>query len=175
MAATGTLKSVVLAPGQCIVLPAGTTIDSLIVTGNASATSTCGALPAPSSYKCGYFAFYLDSDTGNLKALDETTTQYVSVKVGSTTYIINEYVISSGDNPGSLLSYGTLNLHITDLAIFQFTSVNRLELSDRQLIWLYFQVPETLYDSLELKISDRGTLYYLKPNEAVCGEYDNPT
>lgn len=172
---SGTLKSVSLAPGECIVLPAGAVIDSVIVTGDAAATSTCGVLPTPSSYKCGYFALFLDSETGDNKPLDESSTYCTSVKVGATTYMINEKIIASGENPGTPISAGTLNLHITDLPIFEFMAVAQTALTDRQLIWIYFQTPETLYDSLEMKISDRGTYYYLKPNDAECGDYPNPS
>lgn len=167
------LKSISLAPGECIVLPAGAVIDSVIATGDAAATSTCGVLPAPSSYKCGVFYLNVDDDANDNHPNDEETTMLSWIKVGSTTYTLNELASS--------VSLGTLNLHITDLAIFQFTYISRYVIDDpgdnkRKAVYLYFQVPESLFDSLQLKITsnegmDTPPVYYLLPSERVCGEY----
>lgn len=174
MATTGTLKSVVLEPGDCIVLPAGAEIQSIVLNGDASVTSTCGTLPTPENYKCGFFSILVDNDDNPGHSMDEQDTYYTSIKVGNTTYVINELVVQ-GENPGSATAVGTLNLHITDLAIFQFTAVTQTNLTKRSAVWLYFQVPESLYDQVELKVTNHGVLQYHKPYDATCGEYPNPT
>lgn len=174
MATTGTLKSVVLEPGDCIVLPAGAEIQSIVLNGDASVTSTCGTLPTPENYKCGKFAMFVDQTTGT-HPLDEDHTVYINVKVGDTTYVLNENVCIGGDaaNPTPA---GTLNLHLgTDLPIFKFTAVTLTGLVDRTLYWIYFQVPESLYDKIELKIETFGNAMYLRPYDADCGDYPNPT
>lgn len=170
---TSTLKTAVLAPGECIILPQGAVVQAVILDGAASVTSTCGDLPAPSSYKCGYFYFICDVDDNDGHSMDEDYTYYTSVKVGGTTYILNEKVLN-GDNPGTLTSIGTLNLHITNLALFQFTGITRNVLSKRQGINLFFKVPEPLFNELELKVDNRGSTQYYRPIEIDCDTYPDP-
>lgn len=168
------LKSIVLEPGQCIVLPANAVIQSLIVNGNASATSTCGDLPAPENYKCGKFALFVSHESGTYP-LDEDNTIYSRIKVGDTTYVLNENVCIGGDASNPTLA-GTLNLHLgTDLPIFEFKSVTVTTLTNRTLYWIFFQTPESLYNTVELKIETFGNAMYLKPYDATCGEYPNPS
>lgn len=165
-----TLKSIVVPAGDCVILPADAVINSIVVDGAATATSTCGALPTPSSYKCGFFSFFVDVDVNDENPLDEENTFYTSITVGGNTYIINELVVQ-GDNPGTLTAVGTLNLHITDTALFEFMAVDRTLLEERQLVSLFFRVPDALYDTLDLKLSDRGTFYHLYPQEQDCEDY----
>lgn len=164
---TATYKSITLGPGECVVLPKGAEITSIITNGSITATSTCGDLPTPSAYKCGLFAFFLDAEGGALGAMEEDQVLVVSVKVGNTTYIINEY-------PATIVMESEYNVHITDQALFKFMAIRTAPLEDRELYYLYFQAPEDLWSTIELKITDRGTAYYLKPNDATCGEYPDP-
>lgn len=170
---TSSLKTVVLGPGECVMLPQGATVQAIVIDGAATVTSTCDNLVTPSSYKCGYFYFICDVDDNDGHSMDEDYTYYTSVRIGGTTYIINEKVLS-GENPGTLTPIGTLNLHITDLALFQFTSVTRTVLSKRQGINLFFKVPEPLFDELELKVDNHGSTQYYKPIEIACDTYPEP-
>lgn len=164
-------KTVTLQVGEQFTLPKGATV--VLTTGTLS--NTCGIeLPPISTYKCGKFAIFLDSDVGDLKALDETTTRIMSIKVGSQTYVIDKKIVETGDNPGTLTTTILLNGYILNNTLFEFTAITRAELSDRQLIYIYFKTFDTFFENLELKISDRGTFYYLKPSEEVCGVYPNP-
>lgn len=174
MATIGTLKSVVLEPGECVVLPQGAVIQSVVLNGDASVTSTCGTLPTPENYKCGYFSLLVDNDDNSGHSMNEEDTYYVSLQVGGTTYMINELVVQ-GENPGTATGYGTLNLHITDLDIFQFTSVTQTNLTKRSAVWLFFKVPESLYDEVELKVTNHGVVQYHRPYDATCGEYPSPS
>lgn len=171
------LKSIVLNPGECIVLPAGAEITSVLVNGAASITSTCGELPPIENYKCGYFFLYMDATTGNTHSMDSDSL-YSSIKVGDTTSILNELITHTDTDNPIPCSSAQLNLHLTDLAIFQFMSVNWLEADDRIAIKLYFQAPESLWDTIELKIDNRGVgnYMYLRPQEETeCGVFTNPT
>ncbi len=168
------LKSIVLGPGECVTFPKDAVIKSVLVNGSISATSTCGTLPTPTAYKCGVFYVFVAVTSGDLGPLDEENTFYISLKTGTNTYTINEKIVQ-GDNPGTLTAIGTLNLHITDIALFEFKAVTRTVLGDRQRVGIYFKVPEDLWDSTVLKVSDRGTFYNLDPNETECDVYPDPS
>lgn len=170
------LKSIELLPGECVILPSGAVIDSIIVNGAASVTSTCGDLPTPSQYKCGYFFLAIDCGTDTQESMDESQTYYTSITVGSNTYNIGERV--GALTCGTVTQEDVLNVHIPDLAIFQFMEVKNCEVgvadNARQEIFLYFQTPESLFDSVELKVLNRNHHHYYKPLEATCDEYADP-
>ena len=166
------LKSVVLGPGECIVLPADAVINSVLVTGAASVTSTCGDFPPLDTYKCGLFSVFIDEDGGTGDPNDETDTYVSYIKIGSNTYNMNELlfdVMTQGESK--------LNTHLTtnEQAIIKFMDVTNLTLADRTLIWIYFQAPESLYDTIEMELTNFGNAFYLKPYDATCGVYSNPT
>lgn len=167
MANTSSFKSITLAPGECFVLPKDAVVTSIVTSGAIVVTSDCGAaLPTPTSYKCGVFYFFIDETENDDTAMEEEIVTYSKITVGGNTYIINELAEPATE--------ATLNLHITDLALIEIKAIVKNVLSDRQRIGVYFQVPEDLFDSTVLQISDRGTLYNLPPNEATCGEYPEP-
>jgi hypothetical protein len=167
---TSSLKTITLGPGECAVLPAGAVITAVILDGAASATSSCGALPTPSAYVCGAFYLNVDDDASDNHPNDEESTNVSSVTVGGMTYVINENANTA--------SVAQLNLHITDLALFEFTSITRYSIDDagdnkRRAVYIFFRVPEPLFSSLQMKITaNEGMLepatYYLVPTEAEC-------
>lgn len=161
------IKTITINAGECAVLPAGAEVTTIIVNGGATVSSSCGTLPLPTAYKCGRFAFFIDQEAGSDSPMEPTQVVVESVKVGNTTWIINEF-------GGLVSSHTTYNLHITDQVLFKFTAVRSTVLTDRALFYLYFQAPEVIWDTIEMKITDRGTPYYLKPVDATCGEYPNP-
>jgi hypothetical protein len=172
---TSSYKTAVLKPGECIILPEGATISSVILDGAASVTSTCGELPTPSTYKCGYFFIILDADDNAGHSMDMDT-KYVSIKVGGNTYLINEPILYGDANSPTPTSVATLNVHITDLVLFEFKAVTENEVTSRTHIHLYFKVPEILFDTVELKIDNRGvgSYMYLKPLVETCDNYPTP-
>jgi hypothetical protein len=108
--------------------------------------------------------------------MDENSTYYVSIKVGNNTYDINEKVVQSEHPFLHPTPIGTLNAHVPDQAIFSFTNVNDCEVDDEgtnhhQNIALYFQVPEELFDQLELRVRNRDHSQYYKPIEHACADY----
>lgn len=161
-----TFKSITLTPGQCFILPVGAVVQSVVTEGAIDVTSTCGDLPAPTSYKCGVFYFFLDETADDDTAMEEEYVTYTQIKIGGTIYILNELANSASEID--------LNLHVTDTALFQFKAVQRNVLDDRQRLGVYFKVPEDLFDVTVLQLSDRGTLYNLPANEATCDEYPIP-
>lgn len=166
-------KSVTLGPGDCVILPRGATILSVIANGAITATSSCDNLPTPTSYKCGVFYLFASVSSDDAGPLDEENTYYNAATIGGTTYTIGEKVLQ-GDNPGTPTDISVLNTYITDTGLFQFMGIGLTALTDRQKIAIYFQVPEDLFEDTVLQISDRGTLYNLPPYEATCEEYPAP-
>lgn len=174
---TTSLKSITLLPGECFVLPKDAVVESIITDGAIDVTSNCGDLPTPTSYKCGVFYFFMQKTApDDDQAMEEEHVEYTSVKVGGTTFMINEKVmLITAIEPGTATPVATLNLHITDPALFQITEIVRnTDPADRQRVAVYFKVPENFFDSTTMKISDRGTYYILEPNEATCDEYPEP-
>lgn len=169
------IQSVVLNPGDCVVLPAGATITSLILDGSITVTSSCADLPTPSNYKCGVFYMNIDDDDNSNHPNDEDSTSFTSIKFGDTTVSL-----------GGLLkdqSIAGLNVYLTgQTPIFQFTYINRYTINDpnvdkRDAVFVYFKVVEELYDGLELKITGNAgmilptTQIYRPYAETTCGEY----
>ncbi len=77
------LKTIVLGPGDCAVLPSGATIVSLTANGSITATSDC-TLPEPGVFKCWRFKW--EDDSGDA-AHDDTF--FTAVKIGTTTYNVD--------------------------------------------------------------------------------------
>lgn len=168
------LKSIVLRAGECVILPKDAVITSVIINGSITPSSDC-TLPTPTTYKCGYFFLIMDADANDGHSMDEQT-KYASLTVGASTYTINEPVTVGDPNSPSPTNADTLNSHIIDTPIFEFMTVTSTEVTSRIHLHVYFQVPEDLYDSVELKIDNRGvgSFQYYKPIEAECEEYENP-
>lgn len=172
------LQSVVLKPGECVVLPAGATISSLILDGSISVTSSCNDLPDPSGYVCGLFYVIVDEDENEGHSMDEKHTYIDYVQVGNTQYPMGIKFITSGDNPGTTVTTSELNAFIpsNEQPIFKFTNVTRDGGPDkRQPLFLYFRVPETLLDSVVMKVSNYNSVQYYKNFATVdCGSYPYP-
>lgn len=162
------IKSIVLGPGECVTLPADAVVTSIIVNGAITVESTCGDLPEPSSYKCGVFRFFLDDTSeDDDTAMEEEHVTYSQIVVGENTYIINETAAPATE--------ADINVHVTDLALFEVMSiVKNTDPDDRQLVAVYFQTPEELFDTIVLQLSDRGTLYNLPAYEFDCESYPEP-
>jgi len=166
-------KSVTLHPGETVILPAGTVITSMITDGSIEVTSTCGNLPTPTSYKCGYFYIIVDNDANSGSPMDESNTSYKGVTVGDVTFTMDTLVVT-GTNPGTATPVATLNLYITDQALFKFMGVAQTNDSKKTRIYLYFRVPEDLFSSVYLNVMGQGSTMYFPPNETECGSYPAP-
>lgn len=166
------ISTVIIKPGQKIILPQGATIQSVILDGSIDVVSSCDNLPDPSTYKCGYFVVVVDNDDNTGHSMDETSVFLTSLKVANNTYIINRKLIASGDGAGIMQTSAVLNTHVPDQAIFTFTQLRRDTLTKRQNVFIYFKTPSDLFDSLELKVSNWDTVQYYRPLEAACDTYE---
>lgn len=172
-------QSITITPGQQFVVPAGATIDMIIANGDATATADC-EIPDPEEYVCSYFKITMNQDGDQGRPMAETTTRLDSLTVGNTVFSFNDQlIIVLGADPGQLISLTTLNSYITDQGLFKFTNITRDTLtstSERQIIWMYFQVPSILLNTLELEVLDKGNPQYFKPGPTAieCGQYPNP-
>lgn len=166
-------KSVTLHPGETVILPAGTTITSIITDGSISVTSSCGNLPTPSSYVCGYFYIVVDNDANSGSPMDESNTSLKGLYVGDTIFTMDHLVVT-GTNPGTVTPAATLNLYITDQALFKFMGVSQTNDSKKSRVYLYFRVPEDLFSSLELEVIGQGSTMFYKPISTACDAYPAP-
>lgn len=145
-----TTQSITLTPGQTFVLPAGAVVTGLFVDGAITVTSSCDNLPDPGAFVCGHFYMNIDDDANDNHPNDEESTVFTSIKIGDTTYELDGLLLNQTvANLNALLNVG---------AVFTFTSFTRYVIDDsgdnkRRAIFLYFKVPETLVDTLELTIT----------------------
>ena len=145
-----TTQSITLTPGQTFVLPAGAVVTGLFIDGAISVTSSCDNLPDPGAFVCGHFYMNIDDDDNPNHPNDEETTVFTSIKIGDTTYELDGLLLNQTvANLNALLNVG---------AVFTFTSITRYQIPEdpgvdkRVAVKLYFKVPETLVDTLELQI-----------------------
>lgn len=165
-------KTVIIKPGETFILPKNATIEALILDGAINVESTCDNLPTPSSYICGYFKIVCDVDSNPGHSMDELHTFYNTLYVGGNQYVMNRSVLN-GDNPGSLTSISELNTFVPDQVLFSFKSVVRDVLDKRQYVYVYFKAPESIWDTISLKIDnwETNSIYY--PIEHDCDDYPN--
>lgn len=168
-------KTVVIKPGEKIILPKDAVIEALVLDGSISVESTCDDLPDPVSYKCGYFFIIIDADNSGDHSMDMDT-KYNSLIVGDTTYTIDEYVAYGDGNNPVPMPVSVLNTHITDQAIFKFMALTANEVTSRTHLHIYFKVPEPLFDSVRLVVDNRntGSLQEYKGLESECDDYPDP-
>lgn len=164
-------QTITLVPGQQFVLPNGATVESIIATGDATATSDC-TIPDLSEYICSYFKITMANDSVGGEPMDNFSTELGNLTVGSTVFNLNQELVFGL----SLITKDTLNSYITDQALFKFTNTTVTSLAERKVIWLYFQTVSELLPSVELQIFDLTNPVYFKPGPTAidCGDYPNP-
>lgn len=75
------IRTLVLSPGDCAILPKGARIDSVVVDGDGQVTSTCGNLPAPTGYACYRFLWQHISE-------DMDSSTFTELIIGDNTYTV---------------------------------------------------------------------------------------
>jgi hypothetical protein len=176
---TTVTQTITLTPGQQFVLPNGATVQSIIASGDATATSDC-TIPDLSEYACSYFKITMDYGEVNGHPMDELSTLLQILTIGNTSFNFNgQKIITSGDGgDGVLITVPELNFYITDLSLIKFTDVTRVVPGGgaRQVIWLYFQAPSELLSSILFEVTDRDNPVYFKVGTVAitCGETPNP-
>lgn len=116
--------------GQTQVIPKSSIVSSILAYGNASYTSTCGALPNPSQTSCYEFSYGMSKTVGGAEAvMSDAVLQSISVLgtaypvgvgidgPGLTTAINNLYPVSIGLIANPLVVYGS---SISSAQIFAF-------------------------------------------------------
>lgn len=166
------LRTAIIKPGERIILPQDAVIQSLVIDGSIDVTSSCDNLPTPSSYRCGYFHLMLDNDNNDGHPMDERETYYLSLKVGNNLYNINRKVISVGDNPGTMNSPAVLNTHVPDQSLFSFTRIQGDQVGHRQAIYVYFKTIDSLFSTVELALTNYGSIAYYKGNIVDCNMFE---
>lgn len=161
------VRSIEIHPGQTIILPRDAVITSLLLDGDISVSSTCDNLPEPTAYQCGIFFIWVDCDDNSGHSMDEQSTYYTSVTVGGNTYVINELIVI-GENCGTATPVATLNLHVTDQAMFTFVSVSQSDLTKKTGITLHCKVPEALFSTTELLVDNGGSPQIYRLQEEEC-------
>jgi hypothetical protein len=169
---TTSSHTIVLQPGESFVLPAG---GSIVYTSDPEGlNSECADIPT-TTYKCGYFFLVLDADDNSGHSMDSNT-RYVSVKVGNTTFPLDEVVVFGSGNSPTPATHTTLNNHITDTGLFEFMQVTETEVTSRTHIHVYFKVLDSFFDDVLLIVNNNNvnSISYYPPIEAECDEYPNP-
>lgn len=157
------LKTIVLSPGDCSVLPADVTVVAVTTSGTITVTSSCGELPTPTAFKCWRFKWGEDDWTG------EGDAYFTSVKIGGTTYTVNGAPVSeanSWDNGSAFLAQAipvsTPAGLVTDIYSSGGTAVHPK--------CLVFSIPESLGQPI-IFWSNPGfenAAYYGEEDECAC-------
>lgn len=79
---TTTLKSVSIKAGECVVLPAGAEVIAVTTSGSITATSSCGTLPTPGSFKCWRFKW----GEGTFESDGFGDCYFTGIQIGDTLY-----------------------------------------------------------------------------------------
>lgn len=90
-------KTLVIKPGETVVLPKGAVITAVGIKGDATATSTCPAvqeaLDNAEQYKCYSFGIGCDDDNNDSHVMDENNARIKKIIVGGQTY---EFTTNNG-------------------------------------------------------------------------------
>lgn len=163
--------TIVIKSGESFTLPPGG--ELVFVSDPAGVATDCGDVPT-NTYKCGYFFLTLDSRLASDGPMEEIFTTITRLIIGNTTYSMNTIIVI-GQDPGTLNSVANLNAPIPDQALFSFKGTGRTVLASRQYISLYFTAPDTVFDTIEMAVDNRGSRHFYKPLDAACGQYPNNT
>lgn len=158
--------TITLQPGEAFTLPPNATL--VFVSDPDSISTDCVDVPE-TTYVCGYFAYVRDDDDNDGHPFDESHLVISKVYVGDSVYTLDV----PGGNPTAI----QLNTNIPDQAVFSFTDTNTYaDFTKRKYNALYFQVIDTLYDTVKLEILERdnagGTdriFAYFLPLTIECG------
>lgn len=92
-------KTLILLPGECVILPSDIVIQAIIPTGAITVSSTCpDILPIPTGYKCWQFRWEYAAEANFADAYME------SIEIGGITYpLLDSGVANTWDNDGNFL------------------------------------------------------------------------
>lgn len=155
--------TVTIRPGETFVFPGNATI--LYASNPAGLEGECIDIP-DATYRCGYFYVVIDQDSNSGHSMDEGSVKIYDITVGSTVYNTSEVkIITSGDNPGTLLTSTALNSYLPDPDIFTITDINRdTDPDKRQYVRIFFKVLGPLWDSLIMRLANWESVIYQKPH-----------
>lgn len=154
-------KTIIIHPGEQVVLPIGTTIDSLIINGSISVTSTCDDLPAPTAQQCYGMEWSVSED--GAPTLDQAEATITYIKIGGVQYDINLLSISAG------LSLAFQNISTQIPGIFDLVSVVYVDLADRKDFTMLFRTIPSIASGIEMNMTGDGfptNGLFLKPFES---------
>lgn len=162
------IKTIVIKSGEKAILPHGAIIRSVVLDGAANVESSCGNLPTPTAYKCGYFIYVRDNDTNDTHPMDETRVTIKRLFIGDDVYDLNV----SGNVPTTT----ELNQRLPNLSLFSFTAVvdSGIKYDKRKYFALYFKAPAYVFNLLKLEIVEKEGVakFFAIPVEYECGQYD---
>jgi hypothetical protein len=162
-------KTVTLAEGEQFNLPPGAIL--VAATDSTAITSTC---PIPTLGKpiCGTLYVVIDVDDNEGHPNNEKDFRINEINVGGN--IINfggQLVITSGDNPGTLVTTTTLNSYISPSlqGIFVFKNVTRSIFSKHQDVTFTFQSLDVFQDQIEMQCQCFADVQFYKPKTITEG------
>ena len=159
-------RTVIIHPGETVVLPSNIDITALILNGAISVSSTCANLPAPTAQVC-YQMEWSVSETDNT-TMDEGEGTITYIMIGGVQYDINLLSTDAG------LGTAFLNIGAQIPGAFDVVSINYTDLSNRKDFTLVFRsIPDVAAD-IEMNMTGNGfptAGLFVKPTESeLCGD-----
>lgn len=154
-------KTIIIHPGETVVIPSGTEITALILNGAISVTSTCNNLPDPTAQVCYAMEWSVGED--GQPPLDQAEATITYIKIGGVQYSINLLATDAG------LGTAFANVSGQIPGAFDLVSLTYTDLSDRKDFTLLFRSIPDIAEAMELNMTGDGfptNGLFIKPFES---------
>lgn len=160
------IKTIIIHPGESVTLPIGTKIDSLIINGSISVTSTCADLPTPTAQKCYKMEWSASANASPNYTLEHNEALIKYMNIGGVKYTIG----LDPTDPGGVLTLAFMNIAAQLPGIFDFESLQTVGLANRSDSILLFRSIPSVADTIEVNMTGDGfpvNGLFIKPYEST--------
>lgn len=169
---TSGVNTVILKPGEKVILPRGTVINSVITDGAITVSSTC-TLPPVSQFSCYEFYFTINDDAD--ASHPAGVIDIIGFQVNGTQYPISFSAISPGNDPSDYSTYWNTQIDLYNqqvpgsLRLVEFTRVSNFDKRDEYKL-LAKIVPELASSTFMLfqATGFQTTPILVQPVETTC-------
>lgn len=155
-------QTAILEPGQIVVLPGNAVINTIILDGDTTLSSSCGTLPTAEVYACYDLQWSLQRIEGGTNILESDSATFGSIWIGGI-----EYPIGGGLAYGSEIDIYNLLITAAPTAIFNVVSTKKNDFADIYTFYLRFKTAPSLVSSIEMSLIGNGfTEVFIKPTAA---------
>lgn len=170
---TGT-KTIIIKPGETIVLPKGAVVQSLIYDGAVDVTSSCGVLPEPQDYKCYVLVFSSNDNKSASPNLEGEDTVLDYLEIAGVKYLGPVSMDHAGNDFMDILK-DRLTVWFSSTppqSLFKYDHIDISGTGERVTVYLYFKSIDSIVNTIKLKMSgpgfDNGLFILPATSEGSC-------